>query len=257
MPFNSEPDAAYRVCMQRTCTQLVNGCLAKCPALAYWPQLETKAASNRFRSGICSVVTKPARQQRVTMSFAHFSKPSRFPSAHCVLVGASRFVIPVPCKGVTCNDVDKFKPKLPRLPYPFIPPFDPPSEQPPYIPPESSGGDDEGSSTEDPGPHPPWWPEDWPWPPPPDETVVIEAPPPLPTLSGRGSHQIIPITCHQVTTTQTICLKAIQDTITWHASVSRDRSVMLELIATYLLQIPRCLPKGGIIRPNRTLFAPC
>ena len=43
MPFNSQPDAAYHVCMQRTCTQLVNGCLAKCPALAYWPQLETKA----------------------------------------------------------------------------------------------------------------------------------------------------------------------------------------------------------------------
>ena len=43
MPFNSKPDAAYRVCMQRTCTQLVNGFLAKCPALAYWPQLETKA----------------------------------------------------------------------------------------------------------------------------------------------------------------------------------------------------------------------
>ena len=43
MPFNSKPDAAYRVCMQRSCTQLVNGCLAKCPALAYWPQLETKA----------------------------------------------------------------------------------------------------------------------------------------------------------------------------------------------------------------------
>jgi len=43
MPFNSEPDAAYRVCMQRTCTQLENRCLAKCPALAYWTQLETKA----------------------------------------------------------------------------------------------------------------------------------------------------------------------------------------------------------------------
>jgi len=43
MPFDSRPDAAYRVCMQRTCTQLVNGNLAKCPALAYWSQLETKA----------------------------------------------------------------------------------------------------------------------------------------------------------------------------------------------------------------------
>jgi len=43
MPFDSEPEAAYRVCMQRTCTQLVNGNLAKCPAVAYWPQLETKA----------------------------------------------------------------------------------------------------------------------------------------------------------------------------------------------------------------------
>ncbi len=30
------------VCSEH-CTQLVNGCLAKCPALAYWPQLETKA----------------------------------------------------------------------------------------------------------------------------------------------------------------------------------------------------------------------
>lgn len=43
MPFDSDPNAAYRVCMQRTCTQLVGGCLAKCPALAYWPQLERKA----------------------------------------------------------------------------------------------------------------------------------------------------------------------------------------------------------------------
>jgi len=43
MPFDSEPEAAYRVCMQRSCTQLVNGNLAKCPAVAYWPQLETKA----------------------------------------------------------------------------------------------------------------------------------------------------------------------------------------------------------------------
>ena len=43
LPSDSEPDAAYQVCMQRTCTQLVNGCLAKCPALAYWSQLETKA----------------------------------------------------------------------------------------------------------------------------------------------------------------------------------------------------------------------
>jgi len=43
MPFDSDPDAAYRVCMQRTCTQLAGGCLAKCPALAYWSQLEKKA----------------------------------------------------------------------------------------------------------------------------------------------------------------------------------------------------------------------
>jgi hypothetical protein len=48
--------------------------------------------------------------------------------------------------------IDKFKPKLPRLPYPFIPPFDPPAEQPPYIPPESSGGDDEGILKRRPGP---------------------------------------------------------------------------------------------------------
>lgn len=43
MPFNSDPEAAYGICMQRTCTQLVNHQLAKCPALAYWPKLEAKA----------------------------------------------------------------------------------------------------------------------------------------------------------------------------------------------------------------------
>jgi organic radical activating enzyme len=43
MPFDSDPVVAYQVCMQRTCTQLVSGSLAKCPALAYWPKLETKA----------------------------------------------------------------------------------------------------------------------------------------------------------------------------------------------------------------------
>jgi hypothetical protein len=68
--------------------------------------------------------------------------------------------------------IDKFKPKLPRLPYPFIPPFDPPSEQPPYVPPKNPGGEGGGSPSEDPGPRPPWWHEDWPWPPPPDEPVV-------------------------------------------------------------------------------------
>ncbi len=43
MPFDSDPDAAYRVCMQRTCTQLFQSRLFKCPAIAYWAQLETKA----------------------------------------------------------------------------------------------------------------------------------------------------------------------------------------------------------------------
>jgi hypothetical protein len=35
-----------------------------------------------------------------------------------------------------------------------------------------------------------------------------------PTSSGRGFRQIIPITCHQVITIPTTCLKAIQDIIT-------------------------------------------
>ncbi len=110
--------------------------------------------------------------------------------------------------------IDKFKPKLPRLPYPFIPPFDPPAEQPPYIPPESSGGDDEGSSSEDPGPRPPWWPEEWPWPPPPMNLWLSKRRHHYPTSSGRDCHQIILITCRQGITTLTICPKAIQDTIT-------------------------------------------
>jgi uncharacterized Fe-S cluster-containing radical SAM superfamily protein len=42
MLFNSKPDAAYRICMQKTCTQLFRGKLWKCPALAYWAQLEDR-----------------------------------------------------------------------------------------------------------------------------------------------------------------------------------------------------------------------
>ncbi len=110
--------------------------------------------------------------------------------------------------------IDKFKPKLPRLPYPFIPPFDPPSEQPPYIPPESSGG----ATMKDPQAK--------------TRAHVHHGGPRIgpgrlhrmnlwlskrrhhyPTSSGRGSRQIIPITCHQDITTPTICPKAIQDTI--------------------------------------------
>jgi organic radical activating enzyme len=42
MPFDSEPDASFKVCMQRTCTQLFQTRLFKCPALAYFSQLESK-----------------------------------------------------------------------------------------------------------------------------------------------------------------------------------------------------------------------
>ncbi|WP_419580240.1 radical SAM protein [Stieleria magnilauensis] len=41
-PFNSNPNASYKVCMQKTCTQLYRGLLWKCPALAYFAQLESK-----------------------------------------------------------------------------------------------------------------------------------------------------------------------------------------------------------------------
>ena len=42
MPFNSKPESAYRICMQKTCTQLFRKKLWKCPALAYWAQLEDR-----------------------------------------------------------------------------------------------------------------------------------------------------------------------------------------------------------------------
>ena len=42
MPFDSKPDAAFKACMQRTCTQLFQTRLFKCPALAYFSQLESK-----------------------------------------------------------------------------------------------------------------------------------------------------------------------------------------------------------------------
>ena len=40
MPFESDPEAAYRVCTQKSCTQLYRGCLWKCPALAYFRLME-------------------------------------------------------------------------------------------------------------------------------------------------------------------------------------------------------------------------
>lgn len=35
MPFESDPQAAWNICLQRTCTQIYKQCLWKCPALAY------------------------------------------------------------------------------------------------------------------------------------------------------------------------------------------------------------------------------
>jgi len=35
VPFGSDPRAAWKICLQRTCTQLYKSCLWKCPALAY------------------------------------------------------------------------------------------------------------------------------------------------------------------------------------------------------------------------------
>ncbi len=42
MPFDSKPDESYRVCMQKTCTQLFRNCLWKCPALAYHALMEER-----------------------------------------------------------------------------------------------------------------------------------------------------------------------------------------------------------------------
>jgi hypothetical protein len=55
LPYQSEPAAAYHVCMQKTCTQLYQGQLWKCPALAYYSlfekklRLETVEAWDQFR----------------------------------------------------------------------------------------------------------------------------------------------------------------------------------------------------------------
>lgn len=42
MPFDSNPAPAFRICMQKTCTQLSKHRLWKCPALAYWSQLDQR-----------------------------------------------------------------------------------------------------------------------------------------------------------------------------------------------------------------------
>jgi hypothetical protein len=42
MPFESRPRAAWKICLQRSCTQLFKGHLWKCPALAYFATMERK-----------------------------------------------------------------------------------------------------------------------------------------------------------------------------------------------------------------------
>jgi hypothetical protein len=42
MPFDSRPKAAWNICLQRSCTQLFQGNLWKCPALAYFATMERK-----------------------------------------------------------------------------------------------------------------------------------------------------------------------------------------------------------------------
>jgi len=41
-PFDSKPDAAFKICMQKTCTQLHKSMLFKCPALAFFALLEKR-----------------------------------------------------------------------------------------------------------------------------------------------------------------------------------------------------------------------
>ncbi len=75
---------------------------------------------------------------------------------------------------------DPYEPDMPS--HPFVPPFDPPGSEPPYVP-EGSSTDDDGWS-DDISPRPPWWPENFPWPPESEDPVVIEAPPPVHTWPG-------------------------------------------------------------------------
>jgi hypothetical protein len=42
MPFTSQPQAAWNICLQRSCTQLFDKYLWKCPALAYFAMMERK-----------------------------------------------------------------------------------------------------------------------------------------------------------------------------------------------------------------------
>jgi len=41
-PFASKPNAAYKICLQRHCTQLADSALWKCPALAHFGKFEAK-----------------------------------------------------------------------------------------------------------------------------------------------------------------------------------------------------------------------
>ena len=106
--------------------------------------------------------------------------------------------------------IDKFKPKLPRLPYPFIPPFDRRLDNRRifHLRILVAKAEDHQAKT---------------------QAHVHHGGPRIglgrlhrmnrwlskrrhrfPTSSGRGSHQIILITCRQVITTPTICPKAIR-----------------------------------------------
>ncbi len=47
IPFNSNPEQSYSICMQKTCTQIYDNKLWKCPALAYFKLLDKKIKLNK------------------------------------------------------------------------------------------------------------------------------------------------------------------------------------------------------------------
>ena len=47
VPYNSKPEEAYSVCMQKTCTQVYKKKLWKCPAIAYFELLDKKMSLNK------------------------------------------------------------------------------------------------------------------------------------------------------------------------------------------------------------------
>ena len=98
--------AAYRICMQKTCTQLFRGMLWKCPALAYFGTARRSFESAKTSPhGNCFETTRHVRSDVTDDELQGIHRHrKRFPNVGSAQVGESHFVILIQLSGVSFDD---------------------------------------------------------------------------------------------------------------------------------------------------------